>query len=76
MSFQLFFGFEIQCWIDYLSVVCIGFYPPSDVLWWKNVKASVLPFETTEFSDVTLGELTSTVRKSLSVRRPSSAALI
>ena len=26
---------------DYLSVVSIGFYPPSDVLWWRNVKASV-----------------------------------
>jgi hypothetical protein len=29
---------------DYLSVVCIGFDPLSDVSWWKNKKAAVLPF--------------------------------
>jgi hypothetical protein len=51
---------------DYLSMVCIGFDPPPDPLWWRNANASVLPFKTTDLSDVTMGELTSTFREFLS----------
>jgi hypothetical protein len=59
----------------FLSVVCIGFDPPPDPLWWRNAKASVLPFKTTDLSDVTLGELTSTFREFLSTESSAIASV-
>ncbi len=60
---------------DYVSMVCIGFDPPPDPLWWRNGKASVLPFKTTDLSDVILGEVTSSFREFLSTESSAIASV-
>ena len=56
---------------DYLSVVCMDFDPSLDPAWWRRLKNSLLPFKNPSLSDMTVGELSLSVRDFFSAESSS-----